>query len=96
MLRASSRNPSSPQTPKRVNYRKSPERPVRSDEPRRTFTDEEGIYWDVREVKNPEYDRRGGTSLLFDSVHAFRRVRDFPANWATLSEAELAELSRRK
>lgn len=78
-----------------VNYRKSPERPLRSDEGRRTFTDDEGTFWDVREVKNPDYDRRGGKSLLFDSVHAFRRVRQYPANWLELTDAELAELSRR-
>jgi len=79
-----------------VNYRKSPERPLRADEPPRTFTDEEGTFWDVREVKNPDYDRRGGTSLLFESIHAFRRVRNFPENWSSLSDAALAELSRRR
>jgi hypothetical protein len=77
-----------------VNYRKSPERPLKSDERRRTFTDDEGTYWDVREVKNPDYDRRGGTSLVFESIHAFRRVRNFPADWFERSERELQELSR--
>ena len=78
-----------------MNDRRTPEHPLRSDEGRRTFTDEEGILWDVREVKNPDYDRRGGKSLLFDSVHAFRRVRQYPDNWMDLTDAELAEISRR-
>jgi hypothetical protein len=78
-----------------VNERKSPERPLRSDEARRTFTDEDGVHWDVREMKTPDYDRRGGKSLLFDSVHAFRLVRQYPDNWMDLTDAELAELSRR-
>ena len=78
-----------------VNYRKTPERPLHADESRRTFTDDEGIFWEVREVKNPDYDRRGGKSLLFESLHAFRRVRNYPADWHGLSEAALAELSTR-
>lgn len=69
---------------------------MNADERRRTFTDEEGIFWDVREVKNPDYDRRGGTCLLFESVHAFRRVREFPADWFKCTEQELAALSLRK
>lgn len=78
-----------------MNYRKSPERPLQADESRRTFTDEEGTFWEVREVKNPDYDRRGGKSLVFESLHAFRRVRNYPENWPTLSEAALADLSTR-
>ena len=80
----------------RVNYRKSPERPVRSDEGRRTFTDDEGVFWDVREVKSPDYDRRISGSLLFESIHAVRRVRNYPADWHSLSEPALMELSRQR
>jgi hypothetical protein len=76
-----------------VNYRKSPERPLRSDEQRRTFTDSDGVYWDVREVKNPDYDRRGGACLIFESANAFRRVRNYPANWHELTERALVDLS---
>jgi len=79
-----------------VNHRKTPERPLRADEPRRSFTDEEGVYWDVREVKNTDYDRRGGKSLVFESAHAFRRVRNSPAEWFDFSDAELSALSHGK
>lgn len=78
-----------------MNYRKSPDRSLQSDDRRRTFTDEEGVFWDVREVKNPDYDRRGGMSLVFDSIHAFRRVRHYPDNWMDMTDAELAELSHK-
>jgi hypothetical protein len=79
-----------------VNYRKSPDRPLRTGEPRRTFTDQEGNFWDVREVKVSDYDRRGGRSLLFESIGAIRRVRDFPDNWLELSEEELEAISKRR
>ena len=79
-----------------MNYRKSPERPVLADERRRTFTDEEGVFWDVREMPNPSYDRRGGQSLVFESANAFRRVRDYPAEWFKFTELQLMELSRNK
>jgi hypothetical protein len=77
-----------------VQQRKSPERPIQAGDKRRTFTDREGTFWDVREVRNPEYDRRGGTSLVFESSNAIRRVRNFPDNWMRLSEADLDALSR--
>jgi hypothetical protein len=77
-----------------VNYRKSPDRPVHVGEGRRTFTAADGTFWDVREVKNPDYDRRGGTSLIFESLGAVRRVRTFPAHWAKLSDTELDALSQ--
>ena len=79
-----------------MNYRKSPERPIKSGERRRTFTDQDGTYWDVRETKASEYDRRGGMNLIFESAGAIRRVRDYPDNWYELSEAALAEISLRK
>ena len=77
-----------------MNYRKSPERPIQAGERRRTFTDDDGTFWDVREVKNPDYDRRGGSSLIFESMGAVRRVRNYPAEWMALPDAELAALSR--
>jgi hypothetical protein len=79
-----------------VNYRKTPERAVNADDRRRTFTDEEGVFWDVREVPSPSYDRRGGHTLVFESANAFRRVRDYPADWFKLTEMQLMELSRNK
>jgi hypothetical protein len=78
-----------------VEYRRSPERPLKAGEFHRTFTDEEGVYWDVREVPNPDYDRRGGKSLVFESIHAFRRVRNYPLDWYDASEADLIALSNR-
>ena len=78
-----------------MNHRKSPGRPLETGEKKRTFTDEEGVYWDVREVKSTEYDRRGGLSLVFDSGHAFRRVRTYPADWDRLTDDELSDLSRK-
>ena len=78
-----------------MNNRKSPEKPLRAGEHRRTFTDENGVFWDVREVKNPDYDRRSGTSLIFESAEGFRRVRGYPADWHKLTEAALAQLSRK-
>ena len=65
---------------------------MKAGEPRRTFTDTDGIHWDVRELK-ADYDRRTGASLIFESTHAIRRVRNYPADWHTLSEAELSTLS---
>ncbi len=62
-------------------------------EHRRTVTDEEGTSWQVREVPNV-YDRRGGTSLIFECDAGFRRVRAFPRNWYELPDAELWALSR--
>jgi hypothetical protein len=40
-----------------------------------------------------DYDRRRGLSLIFASDVAVRRVRSYPANWATLSDEALAALS---
>ena len=54
-----------------------------------------GREWTIREVVAPEYDRRAGTNLIFEASDIVRRVRCFPENWRELSEADLAELSRR-
>lgn len=91
---ASCANDSHPDTP--VNYRFSPGRPLNADGIWRAFTDADGITWEVREMRNADYDRRGGTSLIFESTGAIRRVRNFPARWMELSEADLAELSRQR
>ena len=74
----------------------SPSRPLHAGESWRAFTDGEGVTWEVRELKNPDYDRRGGSSLIFESAGAIRRVREFPARWMELSDIALAELSRRR
>jgi hypothetical protein len=69
-----------------------PSRPPRSGEKWRAFTDAGGITWEVRELANPDYDRRTGSSLIFESAGTIRRVRNFPSAWVELSETELAEL----
>jgi hypothetical protein len=61
----------------------------------RTFTDELGQTWLVSERPFSEYDRRRGSSLIFASELAVRRVRDYPSDWFALSDRELAALSWR-
>jgi hypothetical protein len=69
---------------------------VRSSEARlRSFTDDLGQTWLVSERPYSEYDRRSGFSLIFSSELAVRRVRDYPDDWFTLSDRELAALSWR-
>jgi hypothetical protein len=69
--------------------------PVLPDERRRNYTDVEGLYWEVREAKPLQYDRRGA-SLIFESMTQVRRVRNYPADWYELSAAALEELSHGK
>ena len=59
----------------------------------RVFVDGDGVRWRVFEQAFSDYDRRRGLSLIFASDAAVRRVRDFPASWAALSDIELARLS---
>jgi hypothetical protein len=59
----------------------------------RTFVDAEGVSWRVHEQAFSEYDRRKGRSLIFASDGAVRRVRDYPAEWMTLTDMELSDLS---
>ena len=64
----------------------------RADLATRILTDEEGRLWRVREVSFAD----APPSLIFDSEMGFRRVRAFPANWRSLSDDALFELSWRK
>lgn len=59
----------------------------------RTFVDADGARWRVFEQPFADYDRRRGLSLIFASDSAVRRVRDYPTNWAQISDAELIALS---
>lgn len=61
----------------------------------RTYMDADGQRWVVSEQPFSQYDRRTGYSLIFASELAVRRVRDYPTDWATLSDAALAALSWR-
>jgi hypothetical protein len=55
--------------------------------------DAEGARWHVYEQAVSDYDRRRGSSLIFASEAAVRRVRLFPADWQSLSDEELLRLS---
>ena len=59
----------------------------------RTYLDAEGQRWVVSEQPFSQYDRRSGLSLIFSSELAVRRVRDYPHDWAALSDGALHELS---
>jgi hypothetical protein len=61
----------------------------------RCFTDELGQIWQVTEHPYSEYDRRHGSSLIFSSELAVRRVRTFPKDWFELSDDALMDLSWR-
>ena len=61
----------------------------------RTYTDDLGMTWRVTEQPFSEYDRRRGSSLIFASELAVRRVRNYPSDWFALSEVALAALSWR-
>ena len=75
-------------------------RPSRADHNRgpasgRTVRTTDG-QWRVYEVDSGPYDRRSGPSLIFESDGVLRRVRDYPAEWRELSDAELMEVSWRR
>lgn len=59
----------------------------------RVFVDDDGTRWQVSERPFADYDRRRGLSLIFASDAAVRRVRTYPQNWSTFSDAELIALS---
>jgi len=58
---------------------------------RRVMSD--GVLWLVFEVPAMPYDRRGTSSLIFESDTTLRRVRNYPANWRELSDEQLLSLS---
>jgi hypothetical protein len=64
----------------------------------RSFRGADGEWWSVQEVETSAYDRRGARSLVFtnDVEMVMRRVREYPANWASLSDADLSALSRHR
>ena len=49
--------------------------------------------WLVYELPPGNYDRRETPSLVFESEGIVRRVRDYPADWRTLSDENLLALS---
>jgi hypothetical protein len=59
----------------------------------RVLTDADGRRWVVRERPAAPYDRRMGVTLVFSGDDVMRRVRNFPADWYTLSDQALYTLS---
>jgi hypothetical protein len=53
----------------------------------------DGHTWTVQEIPYPPICQRPGTSLIFSTDSVVRRVRHFPPNWFTHSDAELYALS---
>lgn len=53
----------------------------------------EGVRWLVYELPPSYLDRRRTPSLVFESEATVRRVRNYPATWRALSDAELIALS---
>ena len=49
--------------------------------------------WLVYELSEREMDRRSGASLVFESENTVRRVRDYPADWRSFTDEQLAALS---
>lgn len=51
------------------------------------------VRWWVYELPAAPFDRRTSPSLVFETEGAMRRVRDYPADWRSLTEDELYALS---
>ncbi|MFL5612452.1 MAG: hypothetical protein ACJ796_02190 [Gemmatimonadaceae bacterium] len=52
----------------------------------------EDVVWLVYELALP-FDRRSTPSLIFENEQVMRRIRNYPANWRTLSDEDLFALS---
>jgi len=62
---------------------------LRTESAARILTDEEGRLWRVRELRFAD----APPSLIFESETGFRRVREYPATWRSLSDNELFDIS---
>jgi hypothetical protein len=51
------------------------------------------VEWRVYELPAGMYDRRGPSTLVFESHDVFRRVRRYPADWRSLSDDALYAVS---
>ena len=58
---------------------------------RKIFVD--NVPWVVYELPPAPFDRRRAPSLVFETEDTVRRVRSFPDDWRSLSDAELFALS---
>ena len=55
----------------------------------------DGVSWIVY-LRDDSYDRRARPHLVFETDGVVRRVRDYPENWAELSDAALFEVSHHR
>jgi hypothetical protein len=53
----------------------------------------DGTPWLVYELPATPFDRRNSPSLVFETENTVRRVRDYPADWRSLSDDDLFALS---
>jgi len=58
----------------------------------RQIVDESGTSWRVTEIRVWDASGLGSASLIAAHERGFRRMWDFPANWADLADGQLAEL----
>lgn len=65
-------------------------------EPSRTYIDGQGLQWRVSvRALRPTPRESARPCLIFEAAHVIRRVCEYPADWAELSDAELEALSWR-
>ena len=55
----------------------------------------DGVLWLAYELPASPFDRRATASLVFESDAMMRRIRNYPADWRQLDDAELFALSWR-
>jgi hypothetical protein len=54
------------------------------------------VVWRVYELPAPSYDRRQGSSLVFEHSSIMRRLRDYPADWRGLDDGALLRLCNQR
>ena len=59
----------------------------------RVIVDDDGRIWTVEQLRAPSTDPTQDQSLLFTTDNVMRRIRRFPENWHSLTDAELYALS---
>ncbi|HEY8309581.1 MAG TPA: hypothetical protein VIG47_03455 [Gemmatimonadaceae bacterium] len=58
----------------------------------RQIVDQSGVWWRVREVRVWDATGHEARSLIAAHEGGFRRLWDFPVNWAELADMQLVEL----
>jgi hypothetical protein len=72
----------------------APDGMTQSKSDRRNIVGGDGNEWLVREFENVCLEATS-KSLVFERAEVVRRVRDYPGNWASLSDDQLYRLSLR-